>query len=329
MSSRRPRSRRSGDAPDENRTSSNQPCRPRDARQPLALAIMIERLLVAGARMESALYLSRVSHRHLYKHIVKCSLSLSTSWYSLSYKAHLFCVENYLIKPLVWANIAMPLSINWIASAASRMPRMRETTRMPVRPMCATIQLLLRIAAQAAKSAQVIAAATETRSSILGVAISTYRIVVAIVPGPAIMGIASGKTLASSHHVAFHVIGARLISPSPLREAALRTPRAKRHEVPQRNHHDRADQRLEERHSVEDDLAGNGDQYHAGRQPDADEGRQEGTQHAQGRAPADDRFGDNADNGGDEPVDELRQCQRKVPAREVCCHNNDVREHGM
>src|SRR6266487_2793244 len=64
------------------------------------------------------------------------------------------------------------------------------------------IQLLLRIAAQAAKSAQVIAAATESRSSGLGVAISTYRIVVAIVPGPAIIGMASGKTLISSRVIA-------------------------------------------------------------------------------------------------------------------------------
>ena len=83
------------------------------------------------------------------------------------------CLMLYFAHPLTMMNVLRPSSKNWMARAASRMPRMREKTRMPVRPIRCIILVLLRITNQAITRVVMIAAATESKLRILGVARST------------------------------------------------------------------------------------------------------------------------------------------------------------
>src|SRR5437899_13013038 len=54
------------------------------------------------------------------------------------------CLMLYFAHPLTMMNALMPLSKNWMASAASRMPAIRENNRMPERPIRCIILMLLR-----------------------------------------------------------------------------------------------------------------------------------------------------------------------------------------
>src|SRR6266487_698307 len=96
-------------------------------------------------------------------------------------------------------------------------------------------------------------------------------------------------------------------------------------EGPQSNCQNWASQNLEERYSVKANLARNVDQDNVSCQPDAEEGGQEGSEDSQRCTPTNNRFGDNANYGCNEPVNELCQRQREMPAKEVPCHDNGIR----